>query len=177
MKLVVGLGNPEKKYDDTYHNVGFDFLDYFANKYDFGEFLKQKCHGKISEGCLSGQKITLVKPQTYMNLSGICVSEFAKKFKIDTKDIIVIFDDIDIAKGEAKFKMNGSGGTHNGMKNIVEMLGSTDFPRIKIGTKPEHKPNDLADYVLSKIGSNNEWREVAFGIAEKKLIDFISGKC
>lgn len=175
MKLIVGLGNPEKKYDNTYHNIGFDFLNYFADNYNYS-FTKTKCHSKVCEDYFVNTKIILSKPQTYMNLSGVSVKELVNKFKIDPKDIIVIFDDIDIQKGEAKLKMNGSGGTHNGMRNIVQMLGTTDFARIKIGIKPEIKPNDLADYVLSKT-DNGEWKKIAFEIAEKKLVDFINGKC
>ena len=175
MKVIVGLGNPEKKYDNTYHNIGFDFLDYFAEKNNY-IFTKTKCHAKVAEEYFGDQKIMLVKPQTYMNLSGVSVSEIVRKFKVNLKDLIVIFDDIDINKGEAKFKLNGSGGTHNGMRNIVEMLGSTDFARIKIGTKPENKPYNLVDYVLSKT-DNGEWKDTAFSIAEKKLADFLNGKC
>lgn len=175
MKVIIGLGNPEKKYDNTYHNIGFDFLDYFAEKNNY-MFTKTKCHAKVCEDYFNDEKIMLVKPQTYMNLSGVSVSEVVNKFKVDLKDIIVIFDDIDIEKGEAKFKLNGSGGTHNGMKNIVQMLGSTDFARIKIGTKPSEKPYNLADYVLSKT-DNGEWKNTAFNVAEKKLVDFLNNKC
>ena len=176
MKLIVGLGNPENKYNNTYHNIGFEFLDYFCTNYNY-EFTKSMCHSKVCIDYFDNEKIILCKPQTYMNLSGVAVSELCRKYKIDPKDVIIIFDDIDIEKGEAKFRLNGSGGTHNGMRNIVTMTGSTDFPRIKIGTKPEKKPLDLANYVLSKIDDKTNWREIAFEIAEKKLVDFIKGKC
>ena len=175
MKLIVGLGNPEKKYDNTYHNVGFYVLDRFAEENNY-DFTKSKCHSKICEDFFNNEKIILAKPQTYMNLSGVAVSELVQKFKIDLKDILIVFDDIDIEKGQAKYKMNGSGGTHNGMRNIVTMLGSTDFARLKIGTKPEYKPANLADYVLGKI-DKGEWLESACQIALKKISDFIEGKC
>ena len=175
MKVIIGLGNPEKKYDNTYHNIGFDFLDYFAENYNY-DFTKTKCHSKVCVDYFGNTKIMLCKPQTYMNLSGVSVKEIVNKFKVDLKDIIVVFDDVDINKGQAKFKKNGSGGTHNGMKNIVEMLGSTDFARLKIGIKPEFKPNNLADYVLSKT-DNGEWKKIAFDTAMEKLVDFINEKC
>lgn len=148
MILIVGLGNPEEKYFKTYHNVGWLFLDALCDANDI-EITKTKGKSKIFEGQLYGKKVVIAKPLTYMNLSGQAVRELANSYK--PEKILIVYDDIDIEKGAYRFRENGSGGTHNGMKNIVELMGTQDIPRLRIGTKSEEKVYDLADYVLSKI--------------------------
>ena len=145
MKIVVGLGNYGTKYEHTYHNIGFDVLDEIAGRLDIS-FTKKMCKGLVAEGRLGREKILLVKPQTYVNLSGLCVKELKQKFQ-DAR-ILVIADDIDLPKGNLRYKEHGSGGTHNGLRNIVEEIGE-DFERLRVGIGRDIFM-DLADYVLSK---------------------------
>lgn len=145
MNIIVGLGNPETKYEKTYHNIGFECVDALAKK--LGLVFSQKKHkALLAEGIFEGEKIMLVKPQTYMNLSGECVVLLKEKFK-DAR-IIVIVDDIDLPKGNIRYREHGSAGTHNGLRSIVSYIG-TEFERIKVGVGRDISL-DLADYVLSK---------------------------
>lgn len=145
MVIVVGLGNPENKYCGTYHNVGFEVLDILAEK--LGVTIdKQKCKALIAEGMYNGEKVVLVKPQTYMNLSGESVVLFKQKNK-DAR-ILVVVDDIDLPKGNIRYREHGSAGTHNGLRSIVSYIGQ-DFERVKVGVGRDISV-DLATYVLSK---------------------------
>ena len=160
MKLLVGLGNPEKKYDGTYHNMGFSVLDKFAEKFNV-DFDKKKHNCKLGILETPEDTILLAKPLTYMNLSGNAVLELKKKFGLKNPDILVVVDDIDLPVGTYRYKSGGSGGTHNGMRNIVSQIG-TDFPRLRIGIgKPEDIP--LIDFVLKKIPAKDKqiFEEVA----------------
>lgn len=150
MKLIVGLGNIDRKYDKTYHNVGFRAIDHFAEMLG-AHFTKTMCDAVLAESYYNGQKLLLIKPTTYMNLSGIAVREFCQKFKIDIKDVYVFVDDIDLPLGKIRYRESGSGGTHNGLKSIVNETGSLDFKRFKIGIGRDEKFENLADFVLSKI--------------------------
>lgn len=145
MVVVVGLGNPDAKYKNTYHNIGFDVVDFFASKLEIS-INKKKWLALVGEGVYQGEKIVLVKPQTYMNLSGECVALIKQKYK-DAR-LIVIADDIDLPKGNIRYKQHGSAGTHNGLRSIVSHIGQ-DFERIKVGIGRDISV-DLADYVLSK---------------------------
>lgn len=145
MKIVVGLGNYESKYDHTYHNIGFDVVDEIAKRLG-ASFTKKMCKGLVAECRLGREKLLLVKPQTFVNLSGYCVKELKSKFK-DAR-FLVICDDIDLPKGNFRYKERGSGGTHNGLRNIVELIGE-DFERVRVGIGRDIFM-DLADYVLSK---------------------------
>ncbi|MDE6583271.1 MAG: aminoacyl-tRNA hydrolase [Clostridia bacterium] len=145
MNIVVGLGNPDAKYKNTYHNIGFDCVDALAQKLGI-TFDKKKFKAVVGEGSFNGEKIMLVKPQTYMNLSGESVVLVKEKFK-DAR-LIVIVDDIDLPKGNIRYREHGSSGTHNGLRNIVSHIGE-DFERIKVGIGRDITL-DLADYVLSK---------------------------
>ena len=145
MKIVVGLGNYEPKYDHTYHNIGFDVVDEIAKRLG-ASFTKKMCKGLVAECRLGREKLLLVKPQTFVNLSGYCVKELKSKFK-DAR-FLVICDDIDLPKGNFRYKERGSGGTHNGLRNIVELIGE-DFERMRVGIGRDIFM-DLADYVLSK---------------------------
>lgn len=149
MILVVGLGNPEKKYDNTYHNIGFMAVDRLSDEYGI-DFTKNECRAKTCSYFLNNGKLIIAKPQTYMNLSGESVIELKNKYKIENKDIYVFCDDIDLPLGTVRIRHQGSGGTHNGLKNIVALIGN-DFNRIKIGVGRDEKFKDLADFVLSKI--------------------------
>ena len=170
MKLLVGLGNPEKKYDGTYHNMGFFVLDKFAEKFN-ADFDKKKHNCKLAFLELQDDVLILAKPLTYMNLSGNAVLELKKKFGLKNTDILVVVDDIDLPVGTYRYKSGGSGGTHNGMRNIVSQIG-TDFPRLRIGIgKPEDIP--LIDFVLKKIPAQEKqiFEEVA-----DEAIDVIAEK-
>lgn len=145
MNIIIGLGNPETKYEKTYHNIGFECVDALAKKLGI-VFSQKKYKSLIAEGMFEGEKIMLVKPQTYMNLSGECVVLLKEKFK-DAR-IIVVVDDIDLPKGNIRYREHGSAGTHNGLRSIVSYIG-TEFERVKVGVGRDISL-DLADYVLSK---------------------------
>ena len=147
MYLVVGLGNPGKQYEKTKHNAGYIAIDYIADK--LGENIqKEKFSGMYCKTNISNEQVILLKPITYMNLSGNSVVQFLNYFNIPVSNLIVIFDDIDIDMGKMRIKQSGSAGTHNGMRSVVNSIGSTDFPRIKIGID-DGNDNVLIDYVLS----------------------------
>lgn len=148
MYVIVGLGNPGKKYENTKHNIGFITVDYLAEKNDI-KINKIKHKALVGEGFISGQKVLLVKPQTYMNLSGNSVREIIEYYKIEIEELIVIYDDIDIEMGRLRIRKKGSAGTHNGMRSIIYDLQSDLFPRIRIGIGGERKM-DLASYVIGK---------------------------
>lgn len=148
MYVIVGLGNPGRKYENTRHNIGFITLDYLAQKHKI-IINKIKHKALIGEGTIEGKKVIFVKPQTYMNLSGQSVREVMHYYKEDIRNLIVIFDDIDIEVGKIRIRKKGSAGTHNGMRSIIYDLMSDEFPRIRIGIgkNPERK---LTHYVLGK---------------------------
>ncbi len=174
MKIIVGLGNPGKEYDKTRHNIGWMFLDYFADKNNV-DISKEKLDSKICEIKLNNEKIVLVKPLTYMNLSGNAVVKLKNWYKVEDDDIIIIYDDIDINFGTIRFREKGSGGSHNGMKNIVQMLNTEQIPRIRIGIGGlKHEKQDLKDFVLEKFRQNelNELNDI-FKLVEEKLNDFL----
>lgn len=150
MKIVVGLGNFGDKYAYTFHNMGFLAVDCIADR--LGIKLKTKeCSSLTGVGSYNGEKVVLAKPLTYMNLSGRAVKELMARYKAESEDVTVIFDDIDIPKGTVRVRQSGSGGTHNGMRNVVAECGTENFPRIRIGIgrPPENVP--LADYVLGDV--------------------------
>ncbi len=146
MYIIVGLGNPGKKYENTKHNVGFMVLDYLSEKHGI-KINKIKHKALVGEGNLSGQKVLFVKPQTYMNLSGNSVRELLSYYKEDVDKLIVIYDDIDIPMGSLRIRKKGSAGTHNGMKSIIYDIQSDQFSRIRIGIGGDNK-GDLAGYVI-----------------------------
>ncbi len=154
--LIVGLGNPGREYEKTRHNCGFRAMDILEKKLgcsiDKGKF--QGLYGQCS---YNGCKVLLLKPQTYMNLSGRSVLQLSAFFKIPPQRIIVLFDDISLAPGRLRIRANGSAGGHNGIKSIIQELGSQDFPRVKIGVGAKPHPDyDLADWVLSAFSANEE---------------------
>lgn len=154
MYIIVGLGNPGKQYENTRHNMGFLAVDLLAEKYNI-DVNKIKFKALVGEGRIAGQKVLLVKPQTYMNLSGEAVRQAMDFYKIDPEELIVIYDDIDIPTGTFRIRKKGSPGTHNGMRNIFQHIQTNDFPRIRVGIGSGKKDN-LAGYVTGGISKNEQ---------------------
>lgn len=148
MFIIVGLGNPTTEYAGTRHNVGFDVIDAIAEKYNIS-VTERKNRAFCGKGIIAGQKVILVKPQTYMNLSGESVRGVMDFYKVDPEtEILVIFDDVSLDVGQLRIRKKGSAGGHNGIKSIIQHLGTSDFQRIKVGVGEKPKDYDLADYVL-----------------------------
>jgi len=152
--IVVGLGNPGPRYDNTRHNVGFDTIDMLSCKYGI-KVSKLKHKALIGDGKIEGKKVILVKPQTFMNLSGESVRDILDWYKIPIKNLIIIYDDIDLEPGKIRVRPKGSSGTHNGMRSVIYQIQSEDFPRIRIGIGKAPEGWDLADYVLSKFNADD----------------------
>ncbi len=146
MKLIVGLGNPGKEYEMTRHNIGFMVIDSFLGEVKW----QKKFNALYYEDVINGEKVIFVKPQTYMNNSGMAVVEFVKYFDIPLDNILVIQDDLDLVAGTYRLKAQSSDGGHNGIKSIISHLNSNYIPRLKIGIKTEYC-NDVIDYVLGKL--------------------------
>lgn len=175
MYLVVGLGNPEKKYFNTFHNVGFMCVDRLAEKLGV-EFSKVECKSVTAHAKINGQKVIIAKPVTYMNLSGQAVVELTNKYKIEKGNLIVVYDDVDIPLGNVRIRKNGSAGTHNGMRNIVQLLGTEDFPRIRVGIGKD-TPMALMDYVLSQVTDvDREKLYPAVTHAAEALDEYVNGQ-
>lgn len=169
MKLVVGLGNPDGKYKNTYHNVGFGVVDLFAKNNNL-KFANTKCKAEIAKG----DGFIIAKPLTYMNLSGDSVIELKKYFKLSLNDILIVLDDIDLAKGKIRYRTMGSAGTHNGLRDIVNKVGVT--PRLRIGVGRDTSM-DLKDYVLSKIDEpSREILLASYSNACDIITKFVSGE-
>lgn len=149
LHVVVGLGNLGKQYDRTRHNVGFEVVDVLSENHSI-PISKAKHKGLLGEGKIAGKKVILLKPQTYMNLSGESVREILEFYKLEPSKLIIVYDDIDVLPGEIKVRSKGSGGTHNGMRSILYHLQTDAFPRVRIGIGKPHGQMDLADFVLSK---------------------------
>ena len=148
MKLFVGLGNPGKKYEHTRHNMGFDVIDMFSDLSQI-DVDKEVFHGILGRGSLFDEDIMLFKPTTFMNLSGTAVRELVSYFKIPLEDVVIIYDDMALEPGNIRLRPNGSSGGHKGMQNIIDLLGTDEIKRIRIGIG-EPKEDDTIDYVLSK---------------------------
>ena len=148
MFIIAGLGNPTKEYEGTRHNVGFEVIDRIAEKYNISVDTK-KHRALLGKGIISGRKVILAKPQTYMNLSGESIRSLIDYYKADEEqELLVIYDDISLDVGQLRIRAKGSAGGHNGIKNIIACLGTQMFPRIKIGVGEKPRGYDLADYVL-----------------------------
>ena len=173
MKLIVGLGNPGKTYENTRHNAGFKFIDKFAESQNLN-FNKEKFDGIYTEFNYKNEKIILLKPQKYMNLSGEVLIKFKDFYKIDLNDILVICDDLDTPLGKIKLKYKGSSGGHNGLKNIESHLHSNEYKRIKIGIS-NNKDKDKIDYVIGKMPKEElNILEQVTSKAEEILIDYLN---
>ncbi len=151
MYIIVGLGNPGPKYETTRHNMGFIAIDQISS--DFNIPINRLGFKSVyGQGTISGEKVVLVKPQTFMNLSGEAVREILNFYKVEEKNLIVIFDDISIPLGKLRIRPSGSDGGHNGIKNIIYLLNSNAFPRVRIGIgMPENSAKDIADHVIEKL--------------------------
>ena len=160
MLAIVGLGNPGEKYEHTRHNVGYDVISIIAAKLDT-PIKKLKFQGTIGETIYKGEKLVLIKPQTYMNLSGLTVQEAMSWYKLEPKDVLILVDDIDLPFGQVRVRAKGGPGTHNGLRHIVQCTGSGDFPRVRVGMGAPPPEWDLADWVLSKFQTEEE-RKIAY---------------
>jgi PTH1 family peptidyl-tRNA hydrolase len=155
MFLVVGLGNPDRRYEKTRHNIGFDTVDALAERYHIA--IREKKHRALcGTGVIEGTKVLLAKPQTYMNLSGDSIAEIVNFYKIDPEEeMIVIYDDISLAPGNIRVRKKGSAGGHNGIKSIIARTGTQNFMRVKVGVGEKPAGWDLADYVLSRFSDED----------------------
>lgn len=162
MYLIVGLGNPESDYAKTRHNMGFNVINKLAEKFNI-DVNKTKFKALYGTGIINGEKVVLVKPQTFMNLSGEAVQEFVNFYKIEEKDILIVYDDIDTVPGKIRIRKSGSAGTHNGMKSVVECLNSESFARIRVGIGMPENKGDLINYVIGHI-PEEDVKELEIGV-------------
>ncbi len=171
MKLIIGIGNPGKDYEHTRHNIGFDAIDLYAKQNNISIW-KEKFNGKYCETKINDEKIILLKPLSYVNLSGIVVKKFIDYYKINISDILVIVDDLDQDVGKYKLKENSSSGGHNGLKNIEQNLGTKNYKRFKIGIS-NNKLLDTKDYVLGKFNKEDRTKiDSVLEIACEVINDF-----
>ena len=174
MLIVVGLGNPGREYARTRHNVGFDVLDVLSEKTGIA-LTKSAMHGLIGEGFVGGEKLVLVKPQTFMNLSGQCVTELVSWYKPELDRLLVVYDDIDLPLGKLRLRKAGSAGTHNGMRSIIGLLGTQDFPRLRVGVGRKPEDWELVDWVLShyQTPEDRQTQFDAFLLAADVVLDYM----
>ena len=177
MFIIAGLGNPDRQYEGTRHNAGFDVIDRIAEKYNIAVDTK-KHRAYIGKGIIEGQKVILAKPQTYMNLSGESIRSLVDYYKVDeANQHLVIYDDISLDVGQLRIRAKGSAGGHNGIKNIIAHLGTQIFPRIKVGVGEKPKGYDLADYVLGHFSkSERELMDEGYDNAVRAAELIVSGR-
>ena len=177
MFIIAGLGNPDRQYEGTRHNAGFDVIDRIAEKYNIAVDTK-KHRACIGKGIIGGQKVLLAKPQTYMNLSGESIRSLVDYYKIDEEnELLVVYDDISLDVGQLRIRAKGSAGGHNGIKNIIAHLGTQVFPRIKVGVGEKPKGYDLADYVLGHFSkAEREQMEEGYDHAVRAAEMIVSGQ-
>ena len=176
MYIIAGLGNPGKQYENTKHNVGFLTIDVLAEKLGI-RVSKIKHKALTGEGFISGEKVILVKPQTYMNLSGESIREILSFYKADPERLVVIYDDIDLPMGSLRIRKKGSAGGHNGIKSIIAMTGTQGFSRIKVGVGEKPQGWDLADHVLGRFSSEDRAKvEEAIGHAMDAAVLMMQGE-
>lgn len=157
MKLIVGLGNPGSEYEKTRHNLGFMALDEIKSTYELPDFkINKKLQGEVSKGKINKSVVTLLKPTTFMNESGISVAAALSFLKISSKDLVVVHDDKDIPLGETRVQTGRGDAGHNGVKSIIEKIGGNEFTRIRIGIAPEKKITSTADFVLHRLSAEEE---------------------
>ena len=159
MKAIIGLGNPGEKYANTRHNVGFDIIDVIAEMLNVN-INKNRHHAVFGETIIDGEKVLLVKPNTYMNDSGKSVYAIMEYYHIPVENVLIIVDDIDIGLGQIRIRKSGGPGTHNGLRSIVQSINTCDFPRIRVGVGSPNEHMDLADFVLSRYQTKQE-RDIA----------------
>ena len=173
MYLIVGLGNPEEEYSNTRHNMGFNTINKLAKQYNI-EINKSKFKSLYGNGIIEKEKVILLKPQTYMNLSGTAIKEVMDFYKINKEELIIIYDDIDIEPGIIKIRKKGGPGTHNGMKSVVNEIKTQDFTRVRVGIGMPSNKSDLINYVIGKISKDDiEKLEDGTTKAKDALIEII----
>lgn len=150
MYLIVGLGNPESDYANTRHNMGFKVINELAKEYEI-DVGRKKFNSEYESAVIEGEKVVLVKPQTFMNASGEAVIEFVNFYKIELNKVIIIYDDIDIEPGKIRIRKSGSPGSHNGMKSVVHFLNDENFPRIRVGIGKPDEDTNMIEYVIGAI--------------------------
>ena len=177
MFIIAGLGNPDRQYEGTRHNAGFDVIDRIAEKYNIAVDTKRH-RAYIGKGIIEGQKVILAKPQTCMNLSGESIRSLVDYYKVDEEnELLVIYDDISLDVGQLRIRAKGSAGGHNGIKNIIAHLGTQIFPRIKVGVGEKPKGYDLADYVLGHFSkSEREMMDEGYDNAVRAAELILSGQ-
>ncbi len=175
MYLIVGLGNPEKQYEKTFHNMGFIAVGDAAEILG-AKFKKKECEASVAEAYVNGEKVILARPLTYMNNSGRAVKQLMAKYKIPPENLLVIYDDYDLPKGKIRIRASGSAGTHNGMRSVIGETGLTNFARIRIGIRDEAVNVPIISYVLSEIRKEDyELFAAACKKAGEAAAEFASG--
>ncbi len=154
MFLIVGLGNPDKKYEKTFHNLGYIAAGDCAELLN-AKFKKKECEASVAEGFFGGEKIIIARPLIYMNASGRAVKQLVSKYKISPNKLVVLYDDYDLPKGHVRIRPSGSAGTHNGMRSVIAELGFSEFARIRIGIRDEQVNVPIIDYVLSEVNRDD----------------------
>ncbi len=175
MYLIVGLGNPDKQYEKTFHNMGYiavgDAVELLGAK-----FKKKECESMVAEAFVGGEKVVLARPLTYMNNSGRAVKQLMAKYKISEENLLVLYDDYDLPKGKVRIRASGSAGTHNGMRSIIGETGCKEFPRIRIGIRDEEVNIPIINYVLSEVRKEDyELFADACHKAGEAVVDFVKG--
>ncbi len=155
MNLIVGLGNPGPKYENTRHNMGFKVIDSLADKHRIS-VNRRRCRSLLGSGRIEGKKVILAKPQTYMNLSGEALSGLLNYYQLEIPDLIIVYDDVNLDLGRLRFRREGSAGGHNGIKSIIYHLDTEDFARLKLGIGTIDLLGDMMDYVLSEFDPEDE---------------------
>ena len=174
MKLIVGLGNPGREYKKTRHNIGFNLLDFIANKDNYSFKIDKKFNCEVGETLINGEKVLMIKPLSFMNLSGTVVSKIKSFYDIDINDILVIQDDLDMEFGKIRIVYDSSSGGHNGIKNISDCLGSQKYTRLKIGISND-KNMDTKDYVLGKFSKDDlNCLEYIYSKLDNIINDFVN---
>lgn len=175
MQLIVGLGNPEQDYAKTRHNMGFDVINKISKEYNI-EVNKSKFKGIVGSGFIGTEKVVLLKPQTFMNLSGESVIEAVNFYKIDVStEMIIIYDDIDIEPGLIRVRKNGSAGTHNGMKSIVQCLGTDKFNRVRVGIGKPSEHIDMINHVIGHVpDEERKTLDEGCDIAKEAVIEIVN---
>ncbi len=173
MYLIIGLGNPEADYANTRHNMGFNVINKLSKKYDI-EVKKDKFKALFGNGIIEGEKIILVKPQTFMNLSGEAVQEFVNFYKVPLENVLVIYDDVDVEPGKIRIRKSGSSGSHNGMKSVISCLSSEKFPRVRIGIGKPHEHMDMIAHVIGGIDEKDKEKlEKGVELATEAIVEIL----
>ena len=176
MYLIVGLGNPEKQYEKTFHNMGYIAVGDAAEALG-AKFKKKECESSVAEAYAGGEKIILARPLTYMNNSGRAVKQLMSKYKIPPENLLVLYDDYDLPKGKVRIRASGSAGTHNGMRSVIGETGLTSFARIRIGIRDENVDIPIINYVLSEVRKEDyETFAAACKKAGKAAAEFAKGE-